>query len=240
LPGSSHHPDVSSHGEAQRRSGRLIPTTSTTGCRVDATSRRLSSPLPALGNPTLDLFATISNRRLPCFVSPVPHPQAWATNALSIDWNGLNVALNTVFKAKKRLNLVQDDRISNLFRAFGIERPVTRRLFLLWDLPKVLRSLITLPYEPMSDSSLRDLTKKTMFLLSLASWKRRSEIAALVADPRHLQFADNHASVTLIPGVQFRSKTQPCHRPNESWFVPSLSKLVGQEEDRLLCPVRAL
>jgi len=36
--------------------------------------------------PHVDLFATHINRLLPTFVSPVPHPEAWAVNALSVDW----------------------------------------------------------------------------------------------------------------------------------------------------------
>ena len=153
---------------------------------------------------------------------------------------GYRSALNTVFRAKRREDLVQDHRITNLFRAFGIERPVSRRLFPLWDLPKVLRALTTLPYEPISNATLRDLTKKTMFLLALASGERRSEMAALVADARHLQFADGHTSVTLIPALTFRSKTQSAGRACDPWTIPSLSVLVGKEDDRLLCPVRAL
>ena len=111
---------------------------------------------------------------------------------------GYRSALNTVFRAKRRLDLVQDDRITNLFKAFGIERPIARRLFPLWDLPKVLRALAALPYEPIAEATLRDLTKKTMFLLALASGNRRSEIAALVTDARHLHFAAGHSSMTRL------------------------------------------
>lgn len=39
--------------------------------------------------PMIDLFATRWNNRLPTFVSPVPDPQAWAVDALSISWEGL-------------------------------------------------------------------------------------------------------------------------------------------------------
>ena len=45
------------------------------------------------GCPALDLFATIHNRRLPAFVSPLPHPQAWGTDALAMDWTGLHAYL---------------------------------------------------------------------------------------------------------------------------------------------------
>ena len=39
--------------------------------------------------PTVDLFATRFNK-LPQFVSPVPDPQAWAVDALSLWWEGLD------------------------------------------------------------------------------------------------------------------------------------------------------
>ena len=39
--------------------------------------------------PHVDLFATKFNHRLPTYVSPVPDPQAWAVDALSISWSGM-------------------------------------------------------------------------------------------------------------------------------------------------------
>ncbi len=42
------------------------------------------------GKPLLDLFATNHSARLPLFVSPVPDPAAWAVDALSIPWSGLD------------------------------------------------------------------------------------------------------------------------------------------------------
>ena len=40
--------------------------------------------------PTGDLFATRFNNKLPQFVSPVPDPQTWAVDALSLSWEGLD------------------------------------------------------------------------------------------------------------------------------------------------------
>ena len=40
--------------------------------------------------PIVDLFATRFNNKLPQFVSPVPDPQAWAVDALSLSWEGLD------------------------------------------------------------------------------------------------------------------------------------------------------
>ncbi|XP_077991032.1 uncharacterized protein LOC144445368 [Glandiceps talaboti] len=42
------------------------------------------------GEPTVDLFATFMNRKLPLFVSPIPDPRAMATDALSMSWKGLS------------------------------------------------------------------------------------------------------------------------------------------------------
>ena len=39
------------------------------------------------GEPGIDLFATGLNKQLPAYVSPCPDPQAFDTNALSMDWD---------------------------------------------------------------------------------------------------------------------------------------------------------
>ena len=41
------------------------------------------------GQPHLDLFATSEDTRLPVYVSPFPDPQAWAVDALAIEWSSL-------------------------------------------------------------------------------------------------------------------------------------------------------
>ena len=40
--------------------------------------------------PTVDMFATAANKKLPLYVSPVPDPNAWNIDALSISWEGLS------------------------------------------------------------------------------------------------------------------------------------------------------
>ena len=40
--------------------------------------------------PQVDLFAIRFNNKLPQFVSPVPDPQAWAVDALSLSWENLD------------------------------------------------------------------------------------------------------------------------------------------------------
>ena len=40
--------------------------------------------------PQVDLFATRFSNKVPQFVSPVPEPQAWAVDTLSLSWEGLD------------------------------------------------------------------------------------------------------------------------------------------------------
>ena len=41
------------------------------------------------GTPNIDLFATRKNHKLPTYVSPLPDPQAWAVDAMTLSWRGL-------------------------------------------------------------------------------------------------------------------------------------------------------
>jgi hypothetical protein len=61
-------------------------------CQTEWTlSHRVLAPLwQAWGRPSVDLFATRFNHRLPLFVSPVEDPRAWAVEALSFSWKGLD------------------------------------------------------------------------------------------------------------------------------------------------------
>ena len=66
-------------------------------------------------------------------------------------------------------------------------------------------------------------------------------MAALLSDNHHLQFARDWSSVTILPDVLFRAKTQRHNVASEPWRVPALTPFVGKTEpDHLLCPIRAL
>ena len=97
------------------------------------------------------------------------------------------------------------------------------------------------PYEPLDQASLQFLTWKTVFLLTMASAKRRSEIHALSVQTGHLRFDSSDGSVTLLCQPGFLAKNQLPSMASKPFKVQSLSKTCGQDdEDRLLCPVRAL
>ena len=86
--------------------------------------------------------------------------------------------LSSVFQFK--LPALGEDRVlHNLVRSFTIERPRRPQVPPSWDLDAVLRHLMSSAFEPLESVSLRILTKKTLFLVSLAMAKRVGEIQAL-------------------------------------------------------------
>ena len=69
-------------------------------------------------------------------------------------------------------------RISPVSWIVSTDRPKGRRGIPSWNLSLVLYQLTKAPFEPLKEASLKHLTFKTVFLLALASGKRRSEIHA--------------------------------------------------------------
>ena len=127
--------------------------------------------------------------------------------------------------------------IRDLIRSFSIQRPIQKVSPPDWDLDHVLKALRLPPYEPLGEASFRDLTKKTLFLLSLATAKRVSELQAL---SHKVTRVGGDLSLAYLPG--FVAKTESESNPLPRHFLlKSLKDFVGNlEEESLLCPVRAL
>ena len=107
-----------------------------------------------------------------------------------------------------------------------------------WDLDIVLRHLQTHEdYEPLDQISFRNLTKKTLFLVSLATAKGVSELQGLSSV---VIFSGSNAYVQYIP--EFVPKTSTADNPCPRDFkIKSISKSSRYKHDDLrLCPVRAL
>ena len=68
--------------------------------------------------------------------------------------------------------------LNRLLASFYRDKPVVNRSIPSWDLALVLHALTKQPFEPLGKASLKLLTFKTVFLLTLASGKRRSEVHA--------------------------------------------------------------
>ena len=127
--------------------------------------------------------------------------------------------------------------LHDLLRSFRIERPLPSLRVPPWDLSLVLSLLRGAPFEPLVSCSLRDLTRKLLFLLSLATARRVGELQAVVAD---VSFSRDDAFLSYLP--EFRAKSESEARPlPRSFRVPSLSDFVGSLPDELLlCSVCAL
>ncbi|XP_045101307.1 uncharacterized protein LOC123498206 [Portunus trituberculatus] len=119
---------------------------------------------------------------------------------------GYKAMLNGVF-ALKGFDLSTDPVLREVIKTCSrqVQRPPCRAPS--WNVDVVLKALTCPPFEPLHQASLRDLTKKTLFLVALATAKRVGEL---------------HALSQRVPSS-------------------SLSSVVGREdEERLLCPVRAV
>ena len=84
--------------------------------------------------------------------------------------------LNGVFSLKG-FDMCQDPVLHNVIKACSsrIHRPRQPRTP-SWNVDVVLKSLTLPPFEPLHEASFRDLTKKTLFLVALATAKRVGEL----------------------------------------------------------------
>ena len=126
-----------------------------------------------------------------------------------------------------------------MIRHFMLERPPTRKLVPQWSLTLVLRVLREAPFEPMGTISLRALTLKTVFLVALASGRRRSEIHALGVSNGLLKLSKTEAVLRTSPG--FLAKNQAAGSVAAPITIKALGDFTGPDPPEVaLCPVRAL
>ena len=91
---------------------------------------------------------------------------------------GFRSMLSSVFKF--RLPGIQTSPLLHgLIRSFELERPTRSLNPPAWDLVKVLMYLRSSFFEPLHSRDLCTVTMKVLFLLSLATAKRVSELQAL-------------------------------------------------------------
>jgi integrase len=112
-----------------------------------------------------------------------------------------------------------------------------------WDLSVVLEALKEGPFEPMRRAALKWVTFKTIFLIALASAKRRGELHSLRFDT--FSRTEDWSSVTLRPDPAFISKTELAGKQQhvlKPITIHALKFASGhvKDRDRTLCPVRAL
>ena len=149
---------------------------------------------------------------------------------------GFPAALSSVFKfvlPEVRDSFVLRDHI----RSFELECPLSPVGPPSWDLLKVLSFLRGGSFEPLLSCSLRQLTMKVLFLLSLATAKKVGELQALSC---HVAFRGSDLSPYYLP--EFVAKTESvCNPLPRSFLVKSLEDFMGDmPEERSLSPVRAV
>ena len=141
------------------------------------------------------------------------------------------------------INVGKDDNLTRLLDSFHRDRPKGRRGVPAWNLSLVLHQLTKAPFEPLRKASLKHLTFKTVFLLALASGKRRSEIHAWLK--KNIRHQADWSKVSLYPSPSFLAKNHLAKEGPECVapvVIPALAPTLDKslKEDRSLCPVRAL
>ena len=121
--------------------------------------------------------------------------------------------------------------LHDLLRSFQVEAPIREVRPPSWDLTTVLTYLRSSSFELLTTISLRDLTRKTLFLLSLATAKRVGEIQAL---SRRVSFSSSAAGLSYVP--EFVAKTESALRPlPRSFEVQSLGDFAAGMPTAMSC-----
>ena len=117
--------------------------------------------------------------------------------------------ISNTLKFKSDTNVGSDPIISELTKALELQRPVQRSLLPKWDLACVLFVLCKEPFESsLYKASLLNLTRKTLFLLAMATTSRVSEIHAFLVDSDHFRFNKSDGSVSFRTQTGFLAKNQ--------------------------------
>ena len=125
--------------------------------------------------------------------------------------------------------------LRDLLRSFCMERPLSSRVP-PWDLSRVLSFLRGAPFEPLSSCSLRDLTRKVLFSVALATVWRVGELHSLSA-----VVSSSGEDLFFSYLLEFWAKAESEARPlARSFAVCSLRDFVGDLPEELLCLVHAL
>ena len=148
----------------------------------------------------------------------------------------------TISKYKTGYDFGSHPVLSELIKSFAKQRPVDRPLAPKWDLAFVLSHMCKAPFEPLDKASLFYLSVKTVFLVTLATARRVSEVHAFSIDSDHLRFSNLDGSLILRTQVGFLAKNQLPSRAPDSITIPKLSNFCRKSDNFncMLCPVRAV
>ena len=153
---------------------------------------------------------------------------------------GYRTAIAETLKYSGKPDISEDPCIRALIRSHRLARVVAGNKVPPWDLAVVLKYISQAPFEPIQDCEIKHLTVKTLFLLALASGKRRGELHALTREG--FGWNTDKSVITLRFDPTFVAKTQ--RKSGDAMkpvIIHSLNDFVGNDADELLlCPARAL
>ena len=154
---------------------------------------------------------------------------------------GYRSTISNTLKYKTGYDFGSHPVLLELIKSFAIQRPVDRPLAPKWDLAFVLTHMCKAPFEPLDKASLFYLSVKTVFLVTLATARRVSEVHALSIDSDHLRFSNLDGSLMLRTQVGFLAKNLLPSKAPDSIIIPRLSNYCKSDNfNRMLCPVRAV
>ena len=90
----------------------------------------------------------------------------------------------------------------------------------------------------MQSADMKFVTLKTVFLLAVASGRRVSEIHALSIDKHH--WRRERDGISMITNPEFMAKNESLTNPGKPIFLARFDKFTTVDEDKLMCPCRAL
>jgi hypothetical protein len=151
---------------------------------------------------------------------------------------GYRTSINSVWSIDGRTTS-DSAQINVLMKSFEAERPKSMIVFPQWDLNLVLRALRKAPYEPLSKASIQHLTRKTAFLLLLASARRVGDVHAI--DPKRI--TKRPGEIRLVPHPGYLPKIYDCAEGQKRFqpiIIKRLSNITTSQLELTLCPARAL
>ena len=216
--------------------------------------KRSPSPSPSSLSSSVSSDPSSSPQRSPAVIGQIdpiqatPQIVAFLTFLFSVKKcqvstiKGYRSTISNTLKYKTGYDFGSHPVLSELIKSFAKQRPVDRSLAPKWDLAFVLSHMCKASFEPLVKASLFHLSVKTVFLVTLATARRVSEVLAFAIDSDHLRFSNLDSSLILRTQVGFLAKNQLPSRAPDSITIPKLSNFCRKSDNfnRMLCPVRAV
>ena len=143
--------------------------------------------------------------------------------------NNVKSALVKIFAYAFDIN-VNSIHFNTLSRSCAALKPAESPMSISWSINKVLRLASSLADK---EAPYKDLLRRTLFLVALASGARISELEALSRDKGHIVFLPS-GEVLLTPHKKFLAKNEDPQKRWKPW------KIIPLPQNPSLCPVKAL